>query len=176
MYKRPASSTSVTPKGQRSYRRSGGGQTSQKANKVHETAQEPKKEFAGNASALSSSTPTGLQSNTDLHWLADTGATSHMTPHYAWMHNYTPYIVDIHLADNTIVQSAGIGSVVLNPVVGGSDLRPVKLTRGQRCAIVVSAAVPVVAVYVTGGWGFDSPSMQLPQRLCLMLKPLWVDA
>ncbi len=40
-----------------------------------------------------------------------------------------PYVVDIHLADNTVVQSAGIGSVVLNPVVNGSDARPVELTR-----------------------------------------------
>ncbi len=40
------------------------------------------------------------------------------------MRNYTPYVVDIHLADNTVVQSAGIGSVVLNPVVNGSDARP----------------------------------------------------
>ncbi len=99
----------------KNYRRSGGGQTSQKAHKADESDKEPKKEFAGNASALSTSAPTGLQSDADLHWLADTGATSHMTPHYAWMRNYTAYVVDIHLADNTIVQSAGIGSVVLKP-------------------------------------------------------------
>ncbi len=100
-------------------------------------AKETKKEFAGNASALSTSAPTGLQSDADLHWLADTGATSHMTPHYAWMHNYTPYVVDIHLADNTIVQSSWdweCGSVVLNPVVNGSDLRPVELTRVLPCS------------------------------------------
>ncbi len=83
----------------------------------------------GNASALSSSTPTGLQSDADIHWLADMGATSHMTLHYAWMHNYMLYVVNIHQADNTVVQSAGIGSVVLNPVVNGSDARPVELTR-----------------------------------------------
>ncbi len=45
------------------------------------------------------------------------------------MRNYTPYVVPIHLADNTIIQSAGIGSVVINPVVNGSDARPVELTR-----------------------------------------------
>ncbi len=61
--------------------------------------------------------------------LQTTGATSHMIPQYAWMRNYTPYVVDIHLADNTVVQSAGIGSVVLNPVVNGSDARPVELTK-----------------------------------------------
>ncbi len=102
---------------------SGGGQTSQKANKTDETAQESKKKFAENASALSTSTPKGLHSDADLHWLADTGTTSHMTLHYAWMRNYMPYVVDIHLADNTIIQSAGIRSVVLNPVVNGSDAR-----------------------------------------------------
>ncbi len=80
-----------------------------KRTKRRKQPRSPRREFAGNASALSSSTPTGLQSDADLHWLADTGATSHMTPHYAWMRNYTPYVVDIHLADNTIVQSAGIG-------------------------------------------------------------------
>ncbi len=35
------------------------------------------------------------------------------------MRNYMLYVVDIHLADNTVIQSAGIGSVVLNPVVMG---------------------------------------------------------
>jgi hypothetical protein len=43
-----------------------------------------------NASALSTFDPTTLQSDADFHWLADTGATSHMTPHRAWMRNYTP--------------------------------------------------------------------------------------
>jgi hypothetical protein len=42
-------------------------------------------EFAGNASAPSSSSSpspfTPLQLDSDFNWLADTGATSHMTPH-----------------------------------------------------------------------------------------------
>ncbi len=110
-----------------------------KRTKQRKQQRKPRRSLLENASALSSSTPTGLQSNADLHWLADTGATSHMTPHYAWMRNYTPYVVDIHLADNTIVQSAGIGSVVLNPVVDSSDARPVELTRVlmfPNCAII----------------------------------------
>ena len=45
-------------------------------------------EFAGNASALSTfSSLTPPNSN----WLADTGATSHMTPHRHWVRNYSPF-------------------------------------------------------------------------------------
>ena len=56
-------------------------------------------EFAGNASALStSSSPTPLNTN----WLADTGATSHMTP----------LRMPIRLADNSIIYSSGVGTVV----------------------------------------------------------------
>ena len=85
-------------------------------------------ESVGHARALVSSTSDGLQCDTDLNWIADTGATSHMTPHQAWLRNYTPYVVPIQLADNTVVHSAGLGTVVLNLVVNGLDLQPVELT------------------------------------------------
>ena len=42
-----------------------------------------------------------------------------MTPHHHWLHNYTPKYVTIKLADNTIVYSARVGSVVFNPVIDG---------------------------------------------------------
>ena len=32
-----------------------------------------------------------------LNWNTDTGATSHMTPHWHWIQNYTPYRVHIIL-------------------------------------------------------------------------------
>ena len=71
-------------------------------------------EFAGNASALStSSSPTSLNTN----WLADTGATSHMTPHRHWVWNYSPLRMPIRLADNSIIYSSGVGTVVFNPVI-----------------------------------------------------------
>jgi hypothetical protein len=57
-------------------------------------------EFAGNASALStSSSPTPP----NLDWLADTGATSYMTPHCHWVRNYSPLRIPIRLADSSIV-------------------------------------------------------------------------
>jgi hypothetical protein len=85
-------------------------------------------EFAGNASALSTFDPTTLQSDTDFHWLADTGTTSHMMPHCAWMHKHTPHIIPIKLADHTIIYSAGMGSVVIHPVIKGQEARPIELT------------------------------------------------
>ena len=55
-------------------------------------------EFAGNASPLSTSpSPTPPNHN----WLADTGATSHMTPHRHWVQNYSPLRMPIRLADNS---------------------------------------------------------------------------
>ena len=57
--------------------------------------------------------------NADHDWNADLGATSHMTPHHHWLCNYIPKHVTIKLADNTIVYSAGVGSVVYNPVIDG---------------------------------------------------------
>jgi len=63
-------------------------------------------EFAGNASAPSTS-PSPIPPNFD--WLADTGATSYMTPHCHWVRNYLPLRIPIRLADNSIVYSSGVG-------------------------------------------------------------------
>ena len=60
-----------------------------------------------------------LMLNADHDWNADSGATSHMTLHRHWLHKYTPKHVAIKLANNTIVYSAGVSSVVFNPVIDG---------------------------------------------------------
>jgi len=97
-----------------------------KANKVQEAKVEEVVEFVGNASACSSlsdsSTP---QNDSDFDWLADTGASSHMTPHHQWLHKYTSMHIPIKLADDTIVYSARVGTVVFNPVVYGKESRSV---------------------------------------------------
>src|SRR6266487_6803750 len=49
-----------------------------------------KEEFAGQASALSSSDrATWLQTQAATDWNPDTGATSHMTPHHHWFRSYS---------------------------------------------------------------------------------------
>jgi transposase InsO family protein len=52
-----------------------------------------------------------------------------MTPHRHWLIDYKPLEVPIKLADNSLVYSAGVGSVVFNPVIQGKQSRSVKLTR-----------------------------------------------
>ena len=67
-------------------------------------------EFAGNASTSfldPSHLLSPLQPDAYSSWTPDTGATSHMTPHHHWLHNYTPCRIPIHLADNRVVYSAG---------------------------------------------------------------------
>jgi len=89
-------------------------------------------EFAGNASThLSdhSDLSSSLQLDADFDWIADTGATFHMTPHCHWVRNYTPFHVPIKLADSSVIYSAGVGTVVFNSVVKGKSLRSVEFTR-----------------------------------------------
>jgi len=81
-------------------------------------------ETAGKVGLQTSQTPQTLND-----WNADTGATSHMTLNCHWLIDYKPYEVPIKLADNTIVYSAGVGSVVFNPTIKGKKCRPVQLTR-----------------------------------------------
>ena len=103
---------------------------SETANKAQESKDTPKDEestteFAGNASTHlpdHSDLSSPLQLDADFDWIPDSGATSHMTPHRHWIRNYTPFRVPIKLADNSIIYSAGVGTVVFNPVVKGKNL------------------------------------------------------
>src|SRR6266568_2517459 len=84
-------------------------------------------EFTENASAPSTS-PSSIPPNFD--WLADIGATSHMTPHRHWVQNYSLLCILIKLADNSIVYSSGEGTVVFNPVImDGKASQPVEFNR-----------------------------------------------
>jgi len=69
-----------------------------------------------------------LQLDTCVDWNADTGATSHMTPHRHWLRNYVPKCILIKLADNQVVYSAGEGTVVFNPIVNGQAVRPLEFS------------------------------------------------
>src|SRR3984957_17856647 len=83
-------------------------------------------EFAGHASALSSSTRSQwLKSRACADWNTDTGASSHMTPHKHWFRSYSPHVVAVKLADHSTIYSAGIGSVEFQPVIDGIPERPV---------------------------------------------------
>ena len=66
-------------------------------------------EYAGNASFLSSSTSEPISN----HWLVDSGATSHMTPHRLWFYTMVPHRVPVRLANGVIIYSEGKGTVLL---------------------------------------------------------------
>ncbi|CAA7267556.1 unnamed protein product [Cyclocybe aegerita] len=99
-----------------------------KANKAQEVPDDKKEvvEFAGNASVLFTFDPsnpsTPLQMDADFDWVADTGATSHMTSHCHWIPNYASLCIPVKLADNSIIYSARVGTVVFNPVVNGKKV------------------------------------------------------
>lgn len=52
-----------------------------------------------------------------------------MTPHRSWVRNYTPNHIPIRLADNTVIYSAGVGTMVFQPVINGKETRAVEFTR-----------------------------------------------
>jgi len=114
-------------------------------------------ESAGNASLHSfapSGHPSKSQLDTHTHWNADTGASSTMTPNRHWMHNYTPYCIPIRLADDTIVYSAGIGSVLFLPEVEGK--KSDKIVEFTRVLHVPQLGTNLLAVlYLTRRCGYQ---------------------
>ncbi len=105
-------------------------------------------EFAGNASHPPRS-PLSARSD----WIADTGATIHMTPHLHWFMNYTPHRTPIHLADHTVIYSAGIGDVQFEPVMKNG--KPGRRLAFQRVLHVPDLRSSLFSVlYLTRNKGF----------------------
>jgi Pol polyprotein, beta-barrel domain/gag-polypeptide of LTR copia-type len=64
----------------------------------------------------------------DTHWNTDTGATSHMTPHRHWLHNYKDHHICVHLANNEMIYSAGRGDIFFKPIMDGRSGALIKLS------------------------------------------------
>jgi hypothetical protein len=56
-----------------------------------------------------------LGTHANTHWIADSGATSHMSMQRHWFKMLKPHVVPIRVANDTIVYSKGIGSIVMEP-------------------------------------------------------------
>jgi transposase InsO family protein len=65
--------------------------------------------------------------HTDAHWIADSGATSHMSTQRRWFKTFEPHVVPIRVANNAIVYSEGISSIVMELL--DESLDPVCLSR-----------------------------------------------
>jgi hypothetical protein len=63
----------------------------------------------------------------DAHWIADSGATSHMSTQRCWFKTFQPHVVPICVANNAIIYSEGIGLIVMEPL--DESLDPVCLSR-----------------------------------------------
>ena len=91
-----------------------------KGQKAHAAQEEKSAEFAGNASATDYTNPQSpLISDTGQDWIADTGATCHMTPHRHWFTKYASNHTPIRLANNQVIYSVGMGTVCFQPTLGG---------------------------------------------------------
>ena len=93
-----------------------------------------------------------------------------MTPHRHWLCNYTPKRVAIKLADNAVVYSAGVGTVVFNPVIAGKSGQAVEFSnvlhvpelRNNNLAVLYltrhsSFVVHINAIHVTFSCGSGPP-------------------
>ncbi|KAL5521963.1 hypothetical protein ACEPAF_1819 [Sanghuangporus sanghuang] len=106
------------------------GRKGQKAHVAQQDESAESAEFAGNASALDYTNPhSPLIPDAGTDWIADTGATCHMTPHRHWFTKYSTNHTPICLANNQVIYSVGIGTVRFQPVVGG---KPGQLLEFER--------------------------------------------
>jgi hypothetical protein len=80
--------------------------------------------IASASAQFSASTPDAHISS----WIADTGASAHMTFNRHWMRNITPHRIPIRLADGSVIYSEGIGSVQFTAVVHGQEMIPLEFT------------------------------------------------
>ena len=65
----------------------------------------------------------------DTHWIADSGTMSNMTSHKEWIVDYVPLCIPIRLGDHSIVYSAGVGTVWIEPLLSGHSVPLVSLSR-----------------------------------------------
>ena len=126
-------------------------------------------EYAGNASTTSFEASTS-QCSHSFRWCADTGATSHMTPHREWFEEYTPHSVPIKVANGTVVKSTGIGSVRFRPALQGSEVREVVFHRVLHVPALQNSLLSVL--YLTRMQSFrvliDKQSMQFERQGALL--------
>jgi len=89
------------------------------------TSPSDKMEHADKASPTAN--PERPDDNADYGWNAVTGASSHMTLHWHWIRDYQVEQIPIKLADNTVIYSEGVRSVLFEPWINGRMGRTVEL-------------------------------------------------
>ena len=97
---------------------------------------------------------TTLQSTEPLSylWCADSGASSHMSPHRDWFAEYKDHVIPVELADGNIIYSAGIGTVHFKPNLRGVPERTVVLHHVLHVPGLSKSLLSVVSWSVNWGW------------------------
>jgi hypothetical protein len=112
-------------------------------------------ETAGNASVFipdSSDPHCALLVHASSDWTADTGASSHMTPHRHWFSTYTSHIVPIEVATGHIVMSAGIGNVKFRPKKKGKENVIIEFTGVLHVPSLNSNLISVLYLTTRKNW------------------------
>jgi hypothetical protein len=53
-----------------------------------------------------------------MHWMMDSGATHHISPHRSDFKDYTPCKGSVHLGDKSTIDQVGVGSVIFTTSLG----------------------------------------------------------
>lgn len=131
----------------------------------------PQTASVSSASCLYSSP---IQSETYSSWNADSGASSHMTPHRHWLRNYKPYRIEIKLADGSSIYSEGIGNVRFEPVIEGRSAHSVEFSNVLHVPSLCNNLLSVL--YLTMNRCFhvriikDTMNFELDNRLLFVAK------
>ena len=88
-------------------------------NALQAVLEAPQSTSIASASAHFSATPSDAHISS---WIADTGASAHMTFNRHWMRNMRPHRIPICLTDGSVIHSEGIGSVQFTAVVHGQEM------------------------------------------------------
>ena len=56
------------------------------------------------------------------HWMMDSGATTHITPHLSDFKDYTPCHGTVHLGDKSTISQVGVGSIVFKTSPGAPPI------------------------------------------------------
>ena len=94
------------------------------------------------------------------YWIADTGATLHMTPNCKWFKDYKPCTVPVHLADSNVIYAVGSGSVVFTPIKNGVFMHQIEFMNILHIPMLANNPLSVLTltkkhnfeVYICNNW------------------------
>jgi hypothetical protein len=91
-------------------------------------------------------------SNADAFWITDTGTTSRMTPHWSWFIDYKLHCIPMHIANDAVVYSVGIGN--LHTIFALAAIKDLELESVNISNTYLNGVLKDVEVYMKQPEGF----------------------